>query len=87
MIDALALATILIYFILLQPELYVWCKHGKHGFIGWFYLQSFCAVRVVGNILQEVEENNHSSSSAALIVSSMGLSPLIIAAAGILHEA
>ncbi|KAH7261846.1 hypothetical protein BKA59DRAFT_3077 [Fusarium tricinctum] len=83
MTDSISAAKLAIYIILLQPALYCLFKHGKTGFIGWLYVQIFCVLRIAtGGI-----GLNGSSSTGAIIVSSIGLSPLLLAASGILHEA
>ncbi len=82
---ALATALLIIYLILSPPVLYITIRHGFRGFaiLGWGYLFLFCTLKIVGNALQLKD----SSSSGAAIVSSVGLSPLLLATVGILHEA
>lgn len=93
--NALSAASLAIYIILLQPTLYVLFRHGWPGFLGWFYLQLFCILRVIGNGLSistpldptPLAGSTASSDKATLIVNNIGLSPLLLATAGILHEA
>ncbi|OAF54504.2 hypothetical protein VC83_09030 [Pseudogymnoascus destructans] len=74
--------------LLLQPVTYCLWKHGKRGLLGWLALHSLCVIRIVGNTVQLNAYNNHSSGGlATLILQSVGLSPLILGAVGILHEA
>ena len=88
MIDHLAIATLVIYAILLQPTLYCFWAHGRPGFLGWFYLQIFCLLRVVGNAVElHVSTNPNPKSSHVQLINNIGLSPLLLATAGILHEA
>ncbi|ORY61459.1 uncharacterized protein BCR38DRAFT_411332 [Pseudomassariella vexata] len=85
MADSLSTATLAIYVILAIPVLYLLVKHGKHGkhgFLGWLFLFLFCTIRIIGGALEM-----KNSSIAASIISSVGLSPLLLATAGILHEA
>lgn len=82
MTDGLSAATLAIYVILALPTLFVLVKHGVHGFLGWFFLFAFCSLRIIGSAL-----NMKSSSGAGSIVSNVGLSPLLLASLGILHEA
>ncbi|KAF4947891.1 hypothetical protein FGADI_10051 [Fusarium gaditjirri] len=84
MTDSISAAKLAIYIILLQPALYCLFKHGKTGLIGWLYAQIFCVLRIAtGGIgLHET-----SSSTGSIILNSIGLSPLLLAASGILHEA
>lgn len=82
---ALPLALLIIYITLSLPTIYIAIKHGvRHGVIvGWFFLFIFCTLRVVASA---IELNNAQSPSAPLIAS-IGLSPLLAAACGVLHEA
>jgi len=60
-----------------------------HGLLGWLYLFAFCTLRLVGSGLQisaSKSEDVDKIATAALI-SSIGLSPLLLATTGILHEA
>jgi hypothetical protein len=78
----------IIYVILAQPTLFALFRHGRHGILGWFYLQLFCVVRVIGSIMElHAETNDTTNSMAVVIVGSVGLSPLLLAALGIMHEA
>lgn len=87
MADHLTIATLVIYAILLQPALYCLWKHGKHGFLGWFYLQIFCVLRIVGSAVTLHAESTHKTGTTTLIINNIGLSPLLLATVGILHEA
>ncbi|KAF9765098.1 hypothetical protein IL306_002666 [Fusarium sp. DS 682] len=84
MTDSISAAKLAIYIILLQPALYCLFKHGKTGFIGWLYVQIFCVLRIVTGGIGLHETN---SSTGLIILNSIGLSPLLLAASGILHEA
>jgi hypothetical protein len=84
---ALDIFILVVYIILLQPILYCLWKHGKSGMLGWLPLQSFALVRIIGSILAIHNAAVHSTSEDALIFSNVGLSPLLLATAGILHEA
>ncbi|KFY02097.1 hypothetical protein V490_00638 [Pseudogymnoascus sp. VKM F-3557] len=85
---SLVIASLAIYLFLLQPVTYCLWKHGKQGILGWIALHSLCVIRIVGNAVQLNAYNNHSTGGiATLILQSVGLSPLILAAVGILHEA
>ncbi|KAJ9398044.1 hypothetical protein DTO282F9_4954 [Paecilomyces variotii] len=82
MTNGLSTAELVIYVILIIPVLYLLVKHGRNGLLGWLFLSFFCVLRIVGGGLAI-----KSSSPAATIISSVGLSPLLLATAGILHEA
>lgn len=79
--SALSAAQLAIYAVLAVPVLFITFKHGRPGLLGWIYLFAFCSLRVVGGAM------DLSGSSAAAIISNIGLSPLVLATSGILHEA
>ncbi|KAL2179259.1 uncharacterized protein P884DRAFT_240045 [Thermothelomyces heterothallicus CBS 202.75] len=76
--NALLTAELAIYAVLSLPVLYLLIRHSPAGLLGWFYLFAFCTLRIVGGAV---------SASPASIISSIGLSPLLLAGSGILHEA
>ncbi|KFY33594.1 hypothetical protein V494_07476 [Pseudogymnoascus sp. VKM F-4513 (FW-928)] len=85
---SLVIASLIIYVILVQPVTYCLWKHGKRGILGWLALHSLCVIRIVGNAVQLNAYTTHSTGgTATLILQSVGLSPLLLAAVGILHEA
>ncbi|KAL6922178.1 hypothetical protein FSHL1_006145 [Fusarium sambucinum] len=84
MTDSIAAAKLALYIILVQPAIYCLFKHGKTGFIGWLYVQIFCVLRIVTG---GIGLHGASSSTGTVILNSIGLSPLLLAASGILHEA
>jgi hypothetical protein len=84
MVDVFALIEVAVYIALVNPITYILFKHGRKGILGWFSIQSFCFTRIIGNILVLKDGDK---STAATIVNSIGLSPLLIGAVGILHEA
>lgn len=77
---AISTAELAIYAALTLPILYLLIRHGLPGFFGWFYLLAFCSLRIIGGGLALA------NSSSASIVDNIGLSPLLLAASGILHE-
>lgn len=79
--SSLTTAELAIYAVLVLPTLFGLFKHGKPGLIGWGFLFVFCSLRVIGGALFLTD------SSAAVTVSNIGLSPLLICTAGLLHEA
>ncbi|KAF5007364.1 hypothetical protein FDECE_6295 [Fusarium decemcellulare] len=79
--SSLSTAELAIYAAFSLPVLYLLFKHGIPGSLGWGYLFLFCSLRVIGGALFLAD------SSAAVIVSNIGLSPLLLSAAGIHHEA
>jgi hypothetical protein len=81
------IAELVIYAILALPILYILIKHGPRGYLGWAFLSIFCTVRVVGNLLEVISESQGKVNILAMIISSVGLSPLLAAASGVVHEA
>lgn len=85
---SLAIATLIIDLVLIQPTFLILFKHGKRGILGWFYLQALCAIRIIANAITLHDIANHQSGgTATTILNSVGLSPIILAATGVLHEA
>ncbi|KAF9890657.1 hypothetical protein FE257_005788 [Aspergillus nanangensis] len=82
MINPLSAATCAIYAVLAIPVLYLLVRHRRYGLLGWLFLFLFCTIRIIGGALAI-----NSTSVAANIISSVGLSPLLLATSGILHEA
>lgn len=80
-----AIAILAIYVVLSPVALFVAYRHGFKGWaiLGWGYLFVFCSLKVIGSGIQLAD----SESPGASIVSSIGLSPLLLATAGVLHEA
>lgn len=81
MVDALSAATVAIYAALLLVVLYLFVRHGREGLLGWLYLAIFCILRIIGGGM-----GINKPSTSASIISSVGLSPLLLATSGILHE-
>jgi hypothetical protein len=82
----LSIAELAIYLPLLFLALFSLFKHGWHGVLGWLYLAVFCGLRIVGSALLINSEKEGTTSTAGQTISGVGLSPLILALAGVLHE-
>lgn len=80
----------LVFYALLLPfVIFLGWRHGRHGILGYFYLNAYCAVRVVADIIELLPANRdatHPTISTA-VLSSIGLSPLLLGLSGFLHEA
>ncbi len=76
-------AQLAIYIILSLPVLYILIRHSWPGIIGWGYLFAFCMLRIVGGALALGKGN----IEFAAIISNIGLSSLLLAISGVLHEA
>lgn len=83
----LYISTIVAYCILILPTIFVWRKHGRQGFLGWNFVYGFCAIRITGAALSIVSINKPGLKTTAAIVNSMAISPLLLAALGVLAEA
>ena len=84
---ALSVLTIVVYVILILPTFYVWRRHGRPGFLAYNFVYAFCAIRITGSALSIAAERDASLETAAAIVNSIAISPLLLAALGVLHEA
>ena len=86
--EGLELAQLAFYAIASLPAVYCFIIHGKHGAIGWLYVFAMCSLRLVGNgMAYHALSMTGKPSTSASIISGIGLSPLLLAALGILHEA
>ncbi|KAK3390346.1 hypothetical protein B0H63DRAFT_112172 [Podospora didyma] len=83
MANSLPTAELAIYAMLSLPILYILFRHGLVGLVGWIYLFMFCAIRLVGGAMSMGDN----PPPAASIIANVGLSPLMLAVSGILHEA
>jgi len=79
---AIAMAQLAIYAVLALPTVYVLFLHGSSGFLGWFYLLVFGTLRIVGGAMLL----HNPLSTGATTITSIGISPLLLATLGILHE-
>lgn len=83
----LSIVELALYAPLLPLAEYLLYRHGRHGILGYFYLSAACTVRIVSDIVQLATSANDSKPSlASTILSSVGLTPLMLALAGMLHE-
>lgn len=80
---AIAIAQLAVYIFLLPLIFYLLYAHGKRGVLGYIYLSIFCTLQIVSAGLQIATP----TSITAAILSSVGLSPLLLGLAGLLHEA
>lgn len=80
--QSVSAASLVIYILTLPPLIYVLVKHGKHGFLGWFFLAAFAMLQIIAGGLTLGDH----PGSAGSIISTIGLSPLLLAASGVLHE-
>jgi hypothetical protein len=84
----LSIAILTIYLILIQPVTFVFFRHGIRSWLTWLPLQSLCVLRIVGSALQIHDDKTHTTGgTAVLVVNNIGLAPLLLATAGLVHEA
>lgn len=81
----LSIAELAIYVVLLQPTLWLFYKHGKGAVLAFFYFTAFQILRIVAGGIQISDRNDATPSEAGAIVSSIGLSPLLLAFAGFIN--
>jgi hypothetical protein len=86
---SLYIATIAVFAAFIVPTVHVWRKHGSPGFLGYNLLFTFCGVRLAGAALTlaTFDGKHKNLETPASIINSMAISPLILTALGILHEA
>ncbi|KAJ5256727.1 hypothetical protein N7478_012831 [Penicillium angulare] len=86
--EGLELAQIVFYATAFIPAFFCFAKHGKHGLAGWLYVMAMCGLRLVGNgMAYHSLSTTGKPNPTAQIISGIGLSPILLAALGILHEA
>lgn len=83
MTSELLVSQLALYAPLTLPTLYLVFSHGRHGLLAWLYLLAFCVLRVTGAAMGLHNPHN----TGAQIISSIGLSPLLLSIDGVLHEA
>jgi hypothetical protein len=81
----LSIAELAIYVVLLQPTLWLLYKHGRAAILAFFYLTAFQILRIVAAGIQISDRNAAHPTEAGAIVSSVGLSPLLLAFAGFMN--
>lgn len=80
---AVATAQLGIYAVLALPTIWILFLHPKSRLLGWFYLFVFCTLRIVGDVMLRQDP----LSTGAAVITSIGISPLLLATLGVLHEA
>ena len=77
----------LIFFIIATvPTVYCLFKHGWKAVLGWGNLLAFYLLRIASAGINIHEENGGTVTTAESTVSRVGVSPLLRATLGILHE-
>lgn len=90
-VTRLAIAELIIYIFILPLLVYILFRHFKYGFFGWGFLVAFGLLRIVSSALQIDKQHKESEGKptdyTADIVNSVGVSALLLAISGIIHEA
>ncbi|KAJ5811307.1 integral membrane protein [Penicillium riverlandense] len=76
-------ADLAVYLLLTPVVIYIFLCHRWTGFLPWYYLTVFCFARIIGGGLGI----HNSNGLPANIIQSVGLTPLILAIDGLIHEA
>ncbi|PYI07754.1 hypothetical protein BO78DRAFT_406290 [Aspergillus sclerotiicarbonarius CBS 121057] len=85
--EHLDMANLAFYAIISLPALYCLVMHGKHGLLGWMYVLAMCGLRIAGNAMALNAAHHNQVNTTAAVINGIGLSPLLMASTGLLHEA
>ncbi|KAF2095915.1 hypothetical protein NA57DRAFT_78689 [Rhizodiscina lignyota] len=78
-------AELVLYLLFIPVGLYILIRHGRRGLVGWAFFHVYCALRIVSDGVQISDRD--STSDAGGIINSVGISGLLLALAGVMHEA
>ena len=81
----LAIVELVIYILLTPLVLFLLIKHRFPGLLGWLYLLVFCGLRL-GSDGITIGNRNKPASTTGAILNGVGISPLLLSLAGLLHE-
>ena len=87
--ESIAIAEIVVYIPILFLTLFVIFRHGFHRQLGWIYLGIFGAIRLASAAFKIEETQNPTNITDiewASILTSIGLSPLLLASLGLLKR-
>ena len=86
--ETLSIVELVFYIPCLILSLILSRRHGFARQLGWIYLAIFAIIRGTGAVLQIAENSDGNSSleSGAVILSSIGLSPLLLCMCGLLKR-
>ncbi|RDW76310.1 MFS transporter [Aspergillus mulundensis] len=85
--ESLAILEVAFYALVVLPAVYCLIMHGRPGLTGWAYLLILCALRLAGNGMFLQAYQDGTLSITAMVLNGIGLSPLLGAGLGVLHEA
>lgn len=87
--EGIAIVDLALYIPLVILTIIVLLRHGFQKQLGWIYLLIFTIIRTAGAVLELLHTHNTSNKSYlewSLILSSVGLSPLLLASLGLLKR-
>jgi hypothetical protein len=87
--EGIAIVDLALYIPLTIAVAFVLIRHGFQKQLGWIYLLIFTIIRVAGAVMELLHTHNTSNSTYlewSLILSSVGLSPLLLASLGLLKR-
>ncbi|TVY18875.1 hypothetical protein LARI1_G004010 [Lachnellula arida] len=87
--EGIAIVDLALYIPLIITVIFVLIRHGFQKQLGWIYLLIFTIVRTAGAVMELLRIHNTSNSTYlewSLILSSVGLSPLLLASLGLLKR-
>ena len=82
----ISVAQITFFIAITPPILYCLWDHGKAGLLGWFFLFTFCMLRIIGAGFVVNSQATGAVGGVGSIISQVALSPLFFAFCGIQHE-
>ena len=87
--EAIDIAVLVIYILLLPLSLFVVFRHGFSRSVGFLYLCVFCGIRIASSIMGIISQNNQSSQTDLVwagVLGSVGISPLLLASFGLVSR-
>ena len=87
--EHVAIAELVVYIPTALLTIFVVLRHGFHKQLGWIYLCTFSAIRIIGAIMEILSTRNPNNSTDkewATILQSVGLSALLLSTLGILKR-
>jgi hypothetical protein len=79
-------AQLAVYCVLALPIVYLIFRHGRNGVLGYLYLFVFAGLRIIGAAMGLKKTSDGLPSTGAIVISNIGLSPLLLASIGILRS-
>lgn len=85
--EDVAIVQLTIFLLLAFPQAYVLYRHGWTGFLGWVLLLALSIMQAAGGgMTVQSLSSKGTITEGAMIISSVGISPLLLSVLGVLHE-